>query len=64
MFFVYFFLITDHLEDFRAASISTSIDYSKAFNRIKHLPLLESFAAKGAPNFVIRLLAAFFLEDR
>ena len=59
MFFVYFFLITDHLEDFRAASILTSIDYSKAFNRIKHLPLLESFAAKGAPNFVIRLLAAF-----
>lgn len=35
--------ITENLEDSRAASILTSIDYSKAFNRIEHLPLLQAF---------------------
>ena len=51
--------LTDHLEDSRAASVLTAIDYSKAFNRIEHLPLLQSFADKGAPTQIIRLLASF-----
>ena len=55
--------VTEHLEDSRAASILTSIDYSKAFNRIEHLPLLQSFAQKGAPNHILRVLTTF-LSDR
>ena len=51
--------ITDHLEDSRTASILTSIDYSKAFNRVEHLPLLQAFAKKGLPNCLIKLLATF-----
>ena len=51
--------ITEHLEDSRAASVLTAIDYSKAFNRIEHLPLLQSFAKKGAPTQLLRLLASF-----
>ena len=51
--------ITDHLEDSRAASILTAIDYSKAFNRVEHLPLLNTFANKGAPTQLIQILAGF-----
>ena len=51
--------ITEHLEDTRAASVLTSIDYSKAFNRVEHLPLLKSFVNKGAPTQIVRLLASF-----
>ena len=51
--------ITEHLEDSRAASVLTAIDYSKAFNRVKHGPLLQSFTNKGAPNYIIRILPTF-----
>ena len=51
--------ITENLEDSRAACILTSIDYSKAFNRVEHLPLLQAFASKGAPNHLIKILATF-----
>ena len=54
--------VTDHLEDSRAASILTSIDYSKAFNRLEHSACLRSFASKGASNQLIRLLASFLQE--
>ena len=33
--------LTDHLEDQRAATILTAIDYSKAFNRLDHTAVLE-----------------------
>ena len=51
--------ITEHLEDSRAASILTSIDYSKAFNRLEHSACLKAFANKGASNQLLRLLASF-----
>ena len=35
------------LEDNRAAAILTSIDYSKAFNRLDHAACLRAFAAGG-----------------
>ena len=38
--------VTEHLEDSRAASILTSIDYSKAFNRVEHLPYYGPFKKK------------------
>lgn len=56
--------VTEHLEDSRAASVLTSIDYSKAFNCVEHLPLLRAFADKGAPNYVIGMLAAFLSERK
>ena len=40
--------VTSDLEDNRAASILTAIDYSKAFNRLEHLPCLQAVACKGA----------------
>ena len=51
--------ITDHLEDLRAASVLTAIDYSKAFNRVEHLPLLNTFTNKGMPTQLIQILAGF-----
>ena len=54
--------VTEHLEDSRAASILTSVDYSKAFNRVEHLPLLEALKNKGTPNHLIRILAAFLMD--
>ena len=42
--------ITDHLEDSRAASVLTSIDYSKAFNRIEHEPLLCLLYTSPSPR--------------
>ena len=51
--------LTDHLEDPRAAVVLTSIDYSKAFNRLEHLACLESFAKAGANNQLLALLASF-----
>ena len=50
---------TEHLENSKVASVLTSIDYSKAFNRVEHGPLLAAFAKKGAPTQLIALLATF-----
>ena len=51
--------ICSNLEDYRAATVITSIDYAKAFNRLSFQRCLASFAAKGASTEVIRLLATF-----
>ena len=51
--------ISENLEDSRAASMLTSIDYSKAFNRIEHLPLLQAFAQKGTPTYLLKILVSF-----
>ena len=40
----------------------TSIDYSKAFNRVEHLPLLKAFASKGAPSYLLKILASFLIK--
>ena len=51
------------LEDNCAATALTAIDYSKAFNRLEHLPCLEAMARKGASSQLIRVVASF-LHDR
>ena len=55
--------ITSHLEDSRAAVVLTSIDYSKAFNRLDHLACLKTFAQAGASNQLLGLLSSF-LKNR
>ena len=56
--------ITECLEDSRAASVMTSIDYSKAYNRLEHKACLQSFARLGAPTEIIAILAAFLKGRR
>ena len=51
--------VLEHLEDYRAASVITSIDYAKAFNRLSFQHCLASFAKKGASSRIIRLLSTF-----
>ena len=51
--------IATGLEDNRAAVCLTAIDYSKAFNRLRHDKCLEAFARLGASNTTIELLAGF-----
>ena len=55
--------ILQNLEDRRAATVLTSIDYAKAFNRLSFQHCLKTFAAKGASGPILSLLAAF-LTDR
>lgn len=55
-------LILEALEDPRAASVITSIDYSKAFNRLDFLHCLEALAANGASTKLI--LVGSFLTSR
>ena len=52
-------LILEALEDSRAASVITSIDYSKAFNRLDFLHCLESLANKGASTEIISIIGSF-----
>ena len=55
-------VLTD-LEDCRAATVLTAIDYSKAFNRMQFQECLKAFARHGASSEVIGLVATF-LTDR
>ena len=52
-------MILETLEDPRAASVLTSIDYAKAFNRLDFLHCLEALAAKGASTEIIGIVASF-----
>ena len=47
--------IGDDLEDCRAGTLLTSIDYAKAFNRLSFQECLKAFASKGASSQVLRL---------
>ena len=51
--------VLETLEDPRAASIITSIDYAKAFNRLDFGHCLRALAAKGAGTEVLAILASF-----
>ena len=51
--------ITTGLEDNRAGVVLSTIDFSKAFNRLDHAKCLRSFEKKGASTQIIALLAAF-----
>ena len=55
--------ILEDLEDSRSATVLTSIDFSKGFNRVSHQHCLKAFAAHGASTPVLALLATF-LQDR
>ena len=55
--------IMKNLEDRRAGTLLTSIDYAKAFNRLSFQHCLAAFARHGSSNQVLRLLATF-LTDR
>ena len=48
-----------NLEDCRAATLITSIDYAKAFNRLSFQECLAAFARKGASSDLIMILASF-----
>ena len=52
-------LILEALEDPRAASVLTSIDYAKAFNRLDFLHCLKALASKGASSELIGIVASF-----
>ena len=54
-----FQLILEALEDPRAASVITSIDYSKAFNRLDFGHCLRALANKGALTEIIAIISSF-----
>ena len=51
--------ITANLEDHRAGVILTAVDYSKAFNRLEHLPCLTTLASLGLPNQLLQIITSF-----
>ena len=51
--------ILEDLEDPRAAAVLTSIDYSKAFNRLDWNACLKALEEKGASSEIIGLIASF-----
>ena len=54
----------EDLDDYRAATVVTSIDYSKAFNRMSFQKCLLALAKKGACNQVLQLVATFLTNRR
>ena len=52
-------LVLEALEDPRAASIITSIDYAKAFNRLDFLHCLKALAGKGASSELLSIVSSF-----
>ena len=51
--------ILENLEDYRAGTLVTLIDCSKAFNRMSFQECLKALAKKGAFSEVLRLVATF-----
>ena len=51
--------LTSALEDNRNACIVTNIDFSNAFNRLKHSACLHAFMEKGASSEMLALLGSF-----
>jgi len=51
--------IGSNLEDSRAATLLTAIDYSKAFNRLNYKECLEALARLGASSQVLQLVGTF-----
>ena len=51
--------ILENLEDPRASVMLTSIDYSKAFNRLDFAHCLRALRAKGASEQLIKIIASF-----
>ena len=55
--------VLENIEDPRASSLLTSIDYSKAFNRLDYESCLIALKSKGASSESLRIIASF-LTDR
>ena len=51
--------ILQDLEDYRASTIITSVDYSKAFNRMSYQHCLAALVRNGASTDILRLIATF-----
>ena len=51
--------VLETLEDPRAASVLTSIDYAKAFNHLDFSHCLRALAEKGASSKLISIIASF-----
>ena len=51
--------VSEDLEDCRAATVVTAIDFAKAFNRLSYQHCLRAFTEHGASTGIIRLLATF-----
>lgn len=51
--------ICANAEDYRAATVISTIDFSKAFNRVSYQHCLEALRRKGASTPIIRLVATF-----
>ena len=51
--------ICTNLEDSRAATLLTAIDYSKAFNRLSYRECLQSLARLGASSQMLQILGTF-----
>ena len=49
----------ENLEDYRAATVITSVDYSKAFNRMSYQHCLAALKKKGASDATIHLISTF-----
>ena len=47
------------LEDNRSAVVLSTVDISKAFNRLEHLACLRTFKKRGASTDIIQMLGAF-----
>ena len=54
--------ILEDLEDCRAATVLTAIDYAKAFNRMQYQDCLRALARHGAPDQIIGMVATFLSE--
>lgn len=55
--------ILENAEDYRNGTVITSIDYSKAFNRMAYQECLAALASNKASTPIIELIATF-LSDR
>ena len=55
--------ILENAEDYRASTVITSVDYSKAFNRMGYQECLAALARNGASTPVLEIVATF-LTDR
>ena len=56
--------ILEDLDDSRAGTLVTSIDYSKAFNRLDFACCLKALKAKGVSTELLRIVAAFLTGRR
>ena len=56
--------IASTLEDNKAGIVLTSMDFSKAFNRLSHQSCLKQIQLKGASNQIIKLIASFLKGRR